>query len=260
MVSTQGGGQAPPPADPPLDVVVVIVLVIESTTLFDDKVPIGVTMGSITIGDPTTTPLVKEVSANGPKTMVSPVRPVDSIPNSKEFVDNDETTSKATEKDTGLPDGDTLVTSWKIVLVGSLQGGVDPNLVPDSIQTKDGTTIVLPDTVMDQIMINVNKSLVGNLFSLRPTVEMVRKWALTKWKLKGSVIVSAMPGALFLFKFTLEDDVLRSLFGFCTYGKNHLSLCRRKPSFKSTADLHKSTSVWVHLLGFPLEYWDDSTI
>ncbi|GLJ23524.1 hypothetical protein SUGI_0445660 [Cryptomeria japonica] len=56
-------------------------------------------------------------------------------------------------------------------------------------------------------------TLVGKFFSLRPTVEMVRKWVKDKWKLKGSVSVNAMIGALFLFKFTTEEDVALILSG-----------------------------------------------
>lgn len=101
-------------------------------------------------------------------------------------------------------------------------------------------------------------TLVGKFFSPRPTVEMVRKWVKDKWKLKGSVYVSAMPGALFLFKFTVEEDVALVLSGCWSYGRNNLSLCRWKVGFDPAADLQKSAPVWVRLPGLPLEYWDES--
>ncbi|GLJ21101.1 hypothetical protein SUGI_0385660 [Cryptomeria japonica] len=56
-------------------------------------------------------------------------------------------------------------------------------------------------------------TLVGKFFSLCPTMEMVRKWVKDKWKLKGSVSVSAISEALFLFKFTAEEDVTLVLSG-----------------------------------------------
>ncbi|GLJ07912.1 hypothetical protein SUGI_0076830 [Cryptomeria japonica] len=65
----------------------------------------------------------------------------------------------------------------------------------------------LLDIVLDHILLNMANNLVGKFFSLCPMVEMVRKWVKDIWKLKGSVFVSAMPGSLFLFKFTTEKDV-----------------------------------------------------
>ncbi|XP_057839541.1 uncharacterized protein LOC131049493 [Cryptomeria japonica] len=101
-------------------------------------------------------------------------------------------------------------------------------------------------------------TLVGKLFSLHPTVEMVRKWVKDKWKLKESVSVSAMPGALFLFKFIAEEDVALVLFGCWSYGRNNLSLCRWKAGFDLAFDLQKTAPVWVRFPGLPLEYWDES--
>ncbi|XP_057845052.2 uncharacterized protein LOC131054539 [Cryptomeria japonica] len=101
-------------------------------------------------------------------------------------------------------------------------------------------------------------TLVGKFFYLRPMVEMVRKWVKDKWKLKWSVSVSAMFGALFLFKFTAEEDVALVLSRCWSYGRNNLSLCRWKDGFEPATDLHKTAPVWVRLPGLPLEYWDES--
>ncbi|XP_059076689.1 uncharacterized protein LOC131875963 [Cryptomeria japonica] len=104
----------------------------------------------------------------------------------------------------------------------------------------------------------MTNTLVGKFFSLRPMVEMVRKWVKDKWKLKGSVSISAMLGALFLFKFTVEEDVAHVLSGFWSYGHNNLSLYCWKASFDLAADLQKIAPVWVRLQGLLLEYWDES--
>ncbi|XP_059064473.1 uncharacterized protein LOC131856638 [Cryptomeria japonica] len=100
-------------------------------------------------------------------------------------------------------------------------------------------------------------TLVGKFFSLRPMVEMVRKWVKDKWKLKGSVSVSAMPGALFLFRFIAEEDVALVLSGCWSYDRNILSLCRWKVGFDPTTDLQKTAPLWVRLSGLSLEYWDE---
>lgn len=88
-------------------------------------------------------------------------------------------------------------------------------------------------------------------------MEIVRKWVKEKWKLKGSVSVSAMPRALFLFKFTAEEDVSLVLSGCWSYGRNNLSLCHWKDGFDPATNLQKTTPVWVRLPGLPLEYWDE---
>ncbi|GLJ54593.1 hypothetical protein SUGI_1172740 [Cryptomeria japonica] len=160
-------------------------------------------------------PLVKEVIANDPETVFSLDKPRDSIPNYKESIAHDEFNVL------GTPDDGLIFKGWKNVLVGNPQGGVDPNFVPVFVQTEEGTVIELPNTVMDRIILNMSNTLVGIFFSLQPTIEMVRKWTLAKWRLKQSVSVSDMPGALFLFKFTTEEDVVMVLFGCWTYGKSN---------------------------------------
>ncbi|XP_059066523.1 uncharacterized protein LOC131857812 [Cryptomeria japonica] len=101
-------------------------------------------------------------------------------------------------------------------------------------------------------------TLVGKFFSMCPTVETVRKWVKDKWKLKGNVSVSTMPGALFLFKFTVEEDVALVLSSCWSYGQKKISLFRWKVGFDPSVDLQKTALVWVRLPGPPLEYWDES--
>ncbi|GLJ49542.1 hypothetical protein SUGI_1050650 [Cryptomeria japonica] len=67
-----------------------------------------------------------------------------------------------------------------------------------------------------------------------------------------------MSGALFLFKFTTEEDVAHVLSGCWSYGPNNLSLYCWKASFHPATDLQKTASVWVCLPRLPLEYWDKS--
>ncbi|GLJ31318.1 hypothetical protein SUGI_0628290 [Cryptomeria japonica] len=69
----------------------------------------------------------------------------------------------------------TNLKGWKNMSVGNIEI-VDPNIVPVYSQTKEGTSLELPDVVLDCILQNMANTLVGKFFSLRPTVEMVRKW------------------------------------------------------------------------------------
>ncbi|GLJ21256.1 hypothetical protein SUGI_0390160 [Cryptomeria japonica] len=86
------------------------------------------------------------------------------------------------------PTVNTNLNGWKNVLVGNIET-VDPNIIPVYSQTEEGMSLELPDVVLDRIFQNMDNTLVGKLFSLRPTVEMVRKWVNDKWKLKGSVSI-----------------------------------------------------------------------
>ncbi|GLJ06853.1 hypothetical protein SUGI_0050310, partial [Cryptomeria japonica] len=108
--------------------------------------------------------------------------------------------------------GNANLKGWKNALVGK-SDTVDPNFVPVYSQSEERTSFELLDVVLDRILQNMTNTLVGKFFSLCPTVEMVQKWVKDKWKLKGSVSVSAMHGALFLFKFTVEEDVAHVLSG-----------------------------------------------
>ncbi|GLJ53077.1 hypothetical protein SUGI_1130890 [Cryptomeria japonica] len=94
---------------------------------------------------------------------------------------------------------------------------VDPNIILAYLQIEEGMSLELPDIVLDHILQNMANTLVGKIFSLCPMVEMVRKWVKDKWKLKGSVSISVMHGALFLLKFTTEEDVALVLSGCWSY-------------------------------------------
>ncbi|GLJ46203.1 hypothetical protein SUGI_0973440 [Cryptomeria japonica] len=113
---------------------------------------------------------------------------------------------------------------------------------------EDKTTIVLSDSVVDHIVSSMNLTLVGRFFSFRPSIEIVCSWVAAKWKLKGSVMTSAISGGLFPFKFTMEEDLIAVLtLGPWCYDKHHLSICRWKSGSDLAADLHKTTPVWVWL-------------
>ncbi|GLJ31245.1 hypothetical protein SUGI_0626520 [Cryptomeria japonica] len=181
-----------------------------------------------------------------PTTRVFLDKPENSIPKLNVYVAQDEL------KDKGTPVDSTTIKGWKNVLVGSSLGEVGPNLVPACLQTEEGLALDLPDKFLDRILLNMSNTLVGIFFSLCPTMEMVRKWVLAKWKLKGSVSVSVMPGALFLFKFTVEEDVAMVLSSFWTYGRCNLSLYRWKVGFDLTTDLQKTALGVLAAAHFPV--------
>ncbi|XP_059067697.1 uncharacterized protein LOC131858468 [Cryptomeria japonica] len=111
---------------------------------------------------------------------------------------------------------------------------------------------------MDNIASSLHLCLVGRFLAFRPTIDMVKRWAGSRWKIKGSVSVSTMPGGLFLFRFTARKDFIFIMSGSWSYGKHCLTLSKWKSGFDPSADLLKLVSIWIKLSGLPLEFWDDT--
>ncbi|GLJ30298.1 hypothetical protein SUGI_0599220 [Cryptomeria japonica] len=189
MVDFVGGDLPPPPTNPVLDFVMLTLSVTSSPTP---------TM------DPPSGQIV--IQLNNSSSVSSLATPVVSNPIPDVIVVHDK------QNITKPPTVNMNLKGWKNVLVGNTKT-VDPNIVLVYSQIEEGMSLELPDVVLDCILQNVADTLVGKFFSLRPTVEMVRKWVKDKWKLKGIAYVSGMHVALFLFKFTVEEDVTLVLSG-----------------------------------------------
>ncbi|GLJ54296.1 hypothetical protein SUGI_1164830 [Cryptomeria japonica] len=102
--------------------------------------------------------------------------------------------------------------SWKNTLLGSTNSTLEAALAKFT-QTEEGTEIKLPENLMDKIISSLHLEIIGQFFSFRPSIDMIRKWAKSRWKIKGSVDISAMVGGLFLFKFNTEEDLIYVLSG-----------------------------------------------
>lgn len=117
------------------------------------------------------------------------------------------------------------------------------------------TNFSIPNTISDRIVSSMENAIVGYFISFHPMVDMVKRWVVAKWHIKGSVAICAMVGGLLLLKFTTLEDLISILsLGPWVYGKHSLALCRLKLVFELVVDLNKSTLVWVHLNSIPLEY------
>lgn len=108
--------------------------------------------------------------------------------------------------------------TWKGALVGNTKSR-SSNLLPKVTAGEDGLEICLPNNIMDNIASSLHLFLVGRFLAFKPTIDMVRRWVGSRWKLKGSVFVSAMPGGLFLFRFTVEEDFIYIMLGSWSYDK-----------------------------------------
>ncbi|XP_059064774.1 uncharacterized protein LOC131856851 [Cryptomeria japonica] len=153
--------------------------------------------------------------------------------------------------------GESQASTWKGALVGNTKLG-SSTLLAKVIAGEDGPKICLPDSIMDNITSSLHLCLVGRFLAFRPTIDMVRRWAGSRWKLKGSVSVSSMLGGLFLFRFTIEEDFIYIMSGSWSYDKHCLALSKWKSGFDPSADLLRLAPVWIRLRGLPLEFWDDT--
>lgn len=82
---------------------------------------------------------------------------------------------------------------------------------PEEDISTSGTNFSIPKAISDRIVLSMENVVVGRFLSFRPTVDMVKRWALTKWNLKGSVEVCTILGGIFLFKFTTMEDLISIL-------------------------------------------------
>ncbi|GLJ32385.1 hypothetical protein SUGI_0651730 [Cryptomeria japonica] len=142
---------------------------------------------------------------------------------------------------------------WKNTLIESTKSN-SKDVVATFSQTKDRTEIKLLDNLMDKIASSLHLAIVGRFFSFRPSIDMVKHWAKSCWKLKGSLEISIMPRGLFLFKFNTDEDLIYVLSGSWAYGKHFLTMAKWKPGFDPSTELNRMAPVWVRIPGLPLVF------
>ena len=102
----------------------------------------------------------------------------------------------------------------------------------------------------------MNSTLVGQFIGARPNIDDVRSFVRKKWSLKGQVDVSALAKGCLSFCFSYEEDKRDIL---CSspwvMGRHTLVLQKWSPNLYAMDDFSIQALVWVHLLGFPLEFW-----
>lgn len=136
------------------------------------------------------------------------------------------------------------VKGWKNVLTNGSQIAKSPSPRPDEEITASGIGFAIPDTVTDRFVSSMENAVVGHFLSFRPMVDMVRRWAMAKWRLKGSVDICAMAGGIFLFKFTTSENLILVLSSSpWVYGKHSMALCRWKPRFDRSGSQQISANV-----------------
>lgn len=99
---------------------------------------------------------------------------------------------------------------------------------------------------------------IGKFYMFIPNVDLVHQYDFYTWKVKGSVLTSAMSDGLFLFRFYLKEDMIKKsiLRGPSFFDKGHcngLSLFKWIPYFDPKIDLGRVVPTWVHLMDLPLE-------
>ena len=95
--------------------------------------------------------------------------------------------------------------------------------------------------------------------SVRPSFMTQRIRVL--WKPRGTVEVIDLGKGVFLFRFSLQDDYERALFGGPWYVLDHyLMINRWKPNFRPTEDQFDKLAIWVHFPELPVEYYDKEAL
>lgn len=146
--------------------------------------------------------------------------------------------------------------SWKSALLGSTNSTLEVALAKFT-QMEEGTEIKLPDNLMDKNHLFPSPGDCWLFLLLLTIIDMIRRWAKSRWKLKGSVDITTMLGGLFLFKFNAEEDLSYVLLGFWAYGKHVLPLAKWKPRFDPFVELNHMSPIWVKLPSLLWGFWDE---
>lgn len=110
--------------------------------------------------------------------------------------------------------------------------------------------------VLNMMIVELRISLMGKFLAFFPSLDLVKKWVSSKWKLKGSITTSVMAYGLYLFSFTNQVDMACILMdGPWAYdSSNYLSLCKWKPNLDPWLDLGVVAPTWICLPSLPLEF------
>ncbi|XP_048491355.1 uncharacterized protein LOC125492689 [Beta vulgaris subsp. vulgaris] len=81
------------------------------------------------------------------------------------------------------------------------------------------------------------------------------------WKPRGTLEVIDLGKDTYLFRFSLQDDYERALFGGPWYVLDHyLMVTQWQPNFIPTHNPFSSMAVWIHLPELPVEYYDKEAL
>ncbi|XP_057250590.1 uncharacterized protein LOC130591332 [Beta vulgaris subsp. vulgaris] len=81
------------------------------------------------------------------------------------------------------------------------------------------------------------------------------------WKPKGAVEVIDLGKGVYLYRFSLQDDYEKALFGGPWYILDHyLMINRWQPNYRPTENHFDKLAVWVHFPELPVEYYDKEAL
>lgn len=106
-----------------------------------------------------------------------------------------------------------------------------------------------------------NLTLMGKCLgiSVRPSFMTQKVKAI--WKPRGSLEVIDLGKETFLFRFGLQDDYEKALFGGPWYILDHyLMLTQWQPNFRPSHNPFNRLALWIHLPELPVEYYDKEAL
>lgn len=104
-------------------------------------------------------------------------------------------------------------------------------------------------------------TLMGRCMGLSVRSTFMDQRARIMWKVKGSLETIDLGQNVFLFRFSVQDDYERTLFGGPWFVLDHyLMLTKWKPNFRPSIHSFESMVVWLRFPELPVEYYDKQAL
>ncbi|XP_021753703.1 uncharacterized protein LOC110719113 [Chenopodium quinoa] len=142
------------------------------------------------------------------------------------------------------------------IIATSTEWSQDEDIGPVS-----GLTVRFDKDTLDRLRKPWGLTLMGKCLgtSIRPAFMLNR--ARIMWKIKGGLEVIDLGHNVFLFRFTMEDDYERALFGGPWFVFDHyLMMAKWRPNFRASENPFDKMNVWIRFTELPVEYYDKSAL
>ncbi|XP_048502653.1 uncharacterized protein LOC125498480 [Beta vulgaris subsp. vulgaris] len=104
-------------------------------------------------------------------------------------------------------------------------------------------------------------ALMGKCFGIAVRPSFMTQKVRSIWKPRGSLEVIDLGKETYLFRFGLQDNYEKALFGGPWYILDHyLMLTQWQPNFRPTYNPFNKLALWIHLPELPVEYYDKEAL
>ncbi|XP_021756080.1 uncharacterized protein LOC110721238 [Chenopodium quinoa] len=104
-------------------------------------------------------------------------------------------------------------------------------------------------------------TLMGKVVGISVRQEFMAKRAQIMWKIRGNLETIDLGKSIFLFRFSLQDDYERALFGGPWFIFDHyLMITQWRPNFRPHQSQFETMAVWIRFPELPVEYYEKSAL